>query len=205
MRISIRGKVLLVGACLLAGSGGWAQQSQKPSARAAAVSTDLGVTLDLELSQAVPGSGFWFKGGGADAAVTFWKGWGVAASLTGDTASSIAPGVDANKISFLGGPRYTYTAWRGRPGKADHRKLQLFGQGLFGGAHGFDGLYPAGSAAATSANSFAVQAGGGLNLCLAKRLGVRLLEADYVHTALPNGAANTQSDLRLAFGLTWHL
>jgi hypothetical protein len=184
----------------MAGSVLWAQQSQKP---VAPVSADLAVTFAVEHSQVVPGQNkFWFKGGGADAAVTFWKGLGLAATITGDHASNILPGVDANKISFLGGPRYT---WTGQSSKANQRRLQIFGQGLFGEAHGFDGLYPAVGGATTSANSFAVQAGGGLNLYLNKSWGIRLLEADYVRTTLPNASANAQNDMRLAFGLTYHI
>jgi len=106
--------------------------SQKPVAQSK-VSADLAVTFAAERSQVVPGqASFWFKGGGADAAVTFWKGLGVAASLTGDTASNLAPGVSANKLTYLGGPRYTYTAWKGNAGAADQRRLQIFAQGLFG-------------------------------------------------------------------------
>lgn len=205
MRIAIRGKALLAGVCMLAGSAGWAQQIQKPVVPTPAVSTDLAVTFATERSQVVPGqANFWLKGGGADAAVTFWKGLGVAASLTGDMASNIEPGVDVNKLTYLGGPRYTRTAWKSHAGTADQRRLQIFAQGLFGATHAFDGFYPASPAPATSANSFAVQAGGGLNLYLTRSLGIRLLEADYVRTALPNGAANTQNDMRLAFGVTYH-
>ena len=205
MRSSIRGKALLVGVCILAGPAVWAQQTQRPIVQSN-VSADLALTFAVERAQVVPGqSSFWFKGGGADAAVTFWKGLGVAASLTGDTASNLAPGVSANKLTYLGGPRYTYTAWKGNAGAADQRRLQIFAQGLFGAAHGFDGFYPASPAPTTSANSFAVQAGGGLNLYLTRSLGIRLIEADYVRTALPNGAANTQNDMRLAFGVTYHI
>jgi hypothetical protein len=203
MRSSIRGKALLAGVCILAGSAGWAQQTQKPVVQPAAFSADLALTFAVEQSQLVPGqASFWFKGGGADAAVTFWKGLGVAASLTGDTASNLAPGVNANKLTFLGGPRYTRTAWKG--GAADQRRVQIFAQGLFGAAQGFGGFFPASPAPTTSASSFAVQAGGGLNLYLTRSFGIRLLEADYVRTALPNGASNTQNDMRLAFGVTYH-
>ena len=205
MRRLIRGRMLLVSLCMMAGAAAWAQQNHKPASQAR-VSADLAVTFAAERSQVVPGqASFWFKGGGADAAVTFWKGLGVAASLTGDTASNLAPGVSANKLTYLGGPRYTYTAWKGNAGAADQRRLQIFAQGLFGAAHGFDGFYPASPAPTTSANSFAVQAGGGLNLYLTRSLGIRLIEADYVRTALPNGAANTQNDMRLAFGVTYHI
>jgi len=204
MRISIRGRVLLVGACILVGSAAWAQQSQKPAAPA--VSTDLAVTFAIEQAQVAPNNCcFWFKGGGADAAVTFWKGFGVAVGLTGDHASNVMPGADANKIAFLAGPRYTYTAWTGHAVPADQRRLQIFAQGLFGEAHGFDGVYPAAAGAITSASSLGIQAGGGLNLYLTRNLGLRLVEADYVRTALPNAYSNTQNDLRLAFGLTYHI
>ena len=205
MRISSRGKVLLVGACLLAGATSWAQQSQKPVAPDT-VSTDLAVTFAVERSQAVSSQGsFWFKGGGADAAITFKSGMGIAASLTGDHASNITPGVDANKITYLAGPRYTWTAWQGHASAADNCRLQIFGQGLFGWMHGFNGLYPATSGATSSAKSLAMQAGGGLNLYFTRNFGLRLLEADYVRTVLPNGAANIQSDMRLSVGLAYHI
>jgi len=205
MRISSRGKVLLVGACLLAGATSWAQQSQKPVAPDT-VSTDLAVTFAVERSQAVSSQGsFWFKGGGADAAITFKSGMGIAASLTGDHASNITPGVDANKITYLAGPRYTWTAWQGHVTAADNRRLQVFGQALFGGTHSFNSYYPALPAATSSANSLAIQAGGGLNLYLTRNLGLRLLEADYVRTALPNTASNLQNDMRLSVGLTYHI
>jgi outer membrane protein OmpA-like peptidoglycan-associated protein len=185
---------------MLAGAAGWAQQSQKPAAPAA-VSTDLGVTFATERSQLVPSNCcFWFKGGGADVAFNFWKGWGIAASLTGDHAGNVSPGVDVNKIGYLAGPRYTWTAWSG----ADQHRLTIFGQALFGGAHGFDGVYPSSNSVKSSANSFALQAGGGLNYYFNQHWGVRLLEADFVRTAFPNGVDDVQHDLRLSFGVTYH-
>lgn len=205
MRILSRGKVLLVGACMLAGAAGWAQQSQKPVVPAT-VSTDLAVTFATESSQVLSNQCcFWLKGGGVDAAVTFWNGLGIAASLTGDHASSVTPGVDVNKITYLAGPRYTRTAWKGHATAADNRRLQIFGQGLFGWTHGFNGLYPGIPAPTSGAKSMAMQAGGGLNFYLTRNFGLRLLEADYVRTALPNGAANIQTDLRLSAGLTYHV
>ena len=207
MRISNRGKVLLVGACLLAGAAGWAQQSQK-LVQKSTVSTDLAITFAGERAQALPGqTSFWFRGGGADAAVTFKSGLGIAASLTGDRAANYTPGANTNKITYLIGPRYTWTAWRGNAGVADNR-LQIFGQGLFGLTYGFNGIYPAtpisNSNSNSSANSLAMQAGGGLNYYFNRNFGLRVLEADYVRTALPNGGSNIQNDLRLSAGFTWH-
>jgi hypothetical protein len=201
MRVSIRGKVLFVSAWMLAVPACWAQHNQKPAAPA--ISTDLAVTFATERSELAPGQCcFWFKGGGADAAFTLWKGLGIAASLTGDHASNATPGLDANKITFLAGPRYT---WTSPVGNVNKPRLQLFGQGLFGGAHGFDGLYPTSTGVTPTASSFAVQAGGGLNVLLTKHFGLRLVEADYIRTAFPNGYDNTQTGVRLAFGATYHI
>jgi hypothetical protein len=205
MRRSIRGTVLLVGACMLAGATAWAQQPYS-GASPAMVSTDLAVTYATERAELAPGNCgcSWLQGGSADAAVTFRRGLGIAASLTGDHASNFAPGVDVNKIAFMAGPRYTYTAWTGHA-TTDVRRLQLYGQGLFGGVHAFNGVFPASSGTTSSAGSFALQVGGGVNLFFSKSFGVRLLEVDYVRTALPNSASNTQNDLRLACGVLWHI
>src|SRR5580658_2054034 len=159
MRNTICKKVLLASVCLVA-AGAPALQSQKP----APFYTDLSVTYAPERSVIVPGNcSFWMPGGGADAAVTFWKSFGVAAALTGDHASAFFPGVDLNKIAYLGGPRYTYTAWTSHSGAAATPHFQIFGQGLFGGVHGFDGVYPTASSPTSSANAFSLQAGGGFN------------------------------------------
>jgi hypothetical protein len=178
----------------------------EPSAVSNHLTADLAVTFAAERSQATADQGgFWFKGGGVDAGVTVWKDLGIAASLTGDHASGIAPSVDANKITYLLGPRYNYTPGRRNVGTANERRTQLFVQTLFGGVHGFDGLYPTNNTTTSRASAFALQAGGGVNLYLTKRFGLRLLEADYVRTNLPNGAANAQNDLRLGFGVTCHM
>ena len=206
MRNSIRGSLILAGACLLAGNGAWAQQTTSAQ-KQPAVSVDLAVTFAMEGAKlATPSGGtFWLKGGGVDAATTLWKGFGIAAAVNGGHASNIAPGVDVNQIEYAGGPRYTYSAWSGRSGASDNRRMELFGQALAGGVHGFGGVFPSSSGATTSANSFALVAGGGINLFLTKNLGLRLLEADYARTALPNNGSNVQNDLRVSFGLAYHI
>jgi hypothetical protein len=205
MRISIRGRVLLVSACILAGTIAWAQQPQS-SAKQQAVFADLAVTFAPEHAELVPGMCcFWMKGIGADAALTFWKGLGISANLTGEHASNYIPGYDVNKITLQAGPRYTYTAWASDASSKATPRFQIFGEGLFGGIHAFNGVFPTSSGTTSSAGSYAIQAGGGLDVFFFRNYGVRLLEADYVRTALPNGASNIQNDLRLAFGVTYHI
>jgi hypothetical protein len=196
----------LAGACILAGAGACALQAQAP-ARPASVSTDLAITYAAERTQIAPGDCgcFWLQGGGADAAITFGKGLGIAASLNGDHASNFAPSVDVNRVAFMAGPRYTRWIHSGTVGSQQKRGMQFFGEGLFGGAHAFNGVFPASSGVTSSANAFAMQAGGGINLLLSESFGLRLLEVDYARTTLPNNASNTQNDLHLAFGVIWRI
>jgi hypothetical protein len=153
------------------------------------------VTYDLERAKtaAIGGGGFWLQGGGVDVAVPFYKGLGIAGSFSGEHAANIQPGVSISKLSYLAGPRYTF----GRS------RFQVFGEGLFGGAHGFDSIFPTASGVMPTANSYAMQLGGGVDVPLRHGFGVRALELDYVRTALPNNGTNSQNDLRVAFGASY--
>jgi hypothetical protein len=206
MRKSIRVKALLVGACMLAVASAWGQQGNI-QAKSARTSVDLGLTYAAERAYIAPGNCdcFWFNGGGADLTVTFWKGLGIAAALTGDHASDVAPGVDISKISYMGGPRYTYKPWILKVRHRSKLRIQAFGEGLFGDAHAFNSSFPSGIGLKSSADSYAMQIGGGLHVFVSKNFAVRVLQADYVRTALPNDSSDLQDDLRLGFGLTYHL
>lgn len=202
MHTSVCGKALLAGALVVAAAGLRAQGQNAPL-RVSAV--DISVTYAAERAQIAPGNCgcFWLKGGGADVALTFWKGLAAAASLTGDRVSNYSSGFDINKIAYMGGPRYTYiTRTRGAGPAKPH--LQIFGEALFGGVHAFNGAFPSSGGVTASASSFAMQAGGGFNLFFSRRIGVRMLQADYVRTQLPNNYSRSQNDLRLAFGVNFH-
>jgi hypothetical protein len=131
---------------MLAGATAWAQLPYS-GASPAIVSTDLAVTYATERAELAPGNCgcSWLQGGSADVAVTFRSGLGIAASVTGDHASNFAPGVDVNKVAFMAGPRYTYTAWTGHAATTDVRRMQLYGQGLFGGVRAFNGIFHRGN------------------------------------------------------------
>jgi hypothetical protein len=144
---------------------------------------------------------FWLEGGSMNAAVTFYRGLGVAANLTGGHASNIASGVDLDKVSFMMGPRYTYPfkSWFGRAGGG-----RVFGEGLIAGVHSFNTVVPMSAGVAGAASSLVFQVGGGADLPLRKVIGIRLFEADYVRSTLPNAGNSTQHDLRLAAGISFH-
>jgi hypothetical protein len=87
-----------------------------------------------------------------------------------------------------------------------YHRIKPFVQGLAGFAHGFDSSFPdkAGFIQST-ANSFALLAGIGVDLKYRKHLSFRLIQADYGYTRLPNLAGNDQNLLRISSGITIHL
>jgi hypothetical protein len=179
-----------------------AQQAAEP------ISGDIAMAYSLERAKIVDTDCgcFWLQGGSVDAAITLFHGLGAAVNTTGEHRSNVTPGVDLDKFSFMAGPRYTWTTNRfSAQFLGSNRETSVFGEALFGGAHAFDSVFPTTSGVVTTASSFSMQLGGGLNIGIAKGFGVRALEVDYVRTSLPNNGSNTQHDLRLAFGVNYHL
>jgi hypothetical protein len=186
--------LLLIGASALRGT-----------AQPASPSTDLAVTYTPEYAKVsgIDCGCFWFQGGAADAAVTFHRGLGIAASLTGQQASSVSGGNGVSKVAYLFGPRFTFGISRQPENLLLGHGTTFFGEALFGGMHGFDSIFPSSSGAKPSANSFAFQLGGGMDVALARGLGIRAIELDYVRSSLPNSGSGTQNDLRIAVGLSY--
>jgi len=174
-----------------------AQEPQPTPSRFQITSTDLAVTYTTLRSTVTPsGNEFWLKGGSIDAAATF-RHFGIALNLSGDFASSIAPGVNLDELSAMIGPRYT---------RRVHTKHEsrFFIEVLGGGVRGFDSAFPKSTGFVTRAASFTYQAGGGWDVQLTKHIAIRAIEADYVRSYLPNNGNDTQSHLRLAFGVCYH-
>ena len=70
-------------------------------------------------------------------------------------------------------------------------------------------LSPSGAALGTvpnsgSANGVAFTAGGGVDLKAGRNVSIRLIQAEYLMTRLPNGVNNYQNDLRPTFGVIFH-
>jgi hypothetical protein len=177
--------------------------AQHPPVKPTPAEIDVAITYVAERAKiaSIDCGCFWLQGGGMNAAVTFHRGLGVAANLTGGHASNVAPGVDLDKVSFMMGLRYTHPVkrWFGRTGGS-----RLFAEGLIGGVHSFNTVVPTSAGVAGAASSFAFQVGGGMDLPLRTAIGSRLFEADYVRSTLPNAGNSTQNDLRLAAGISFH-
>lgn len=201
MTTTFRGCALLLVALALA-LAAQAQQQSSP------LSADLALTYSTERAKVVSADCgcFWLQGGSVDAAVPLFRGLGAAATLAGEHSANIVPGLDLSKLAFMAGPRYTLSTsrWTNRVSKLSHG-TSIFGETLFGTVHGFDGSFATQSGFQNSANALSMQFGGGLNVGLARGFGVRAIELDYVRTRFRNLVDDSQNDLRLAFGVTYHV
>jgi outer membrane immunogenic protein len=165
---------------------------------------DLGLTFTYKVAKItnVSDSRFVIPGASLDGVYNFGgkaKNLGLAFDINGEAASGIQPGVDLSQISLVAGPRYTWQLT-----KAGSHKVSFYGQALVGYVHAFNSVFPGSAGVVSSANSFALQTGGGFNLKLNRTIGLRLLEADYVMTKLPNSTNSYQGDLRMSNGLVFH-
>ncbi len=125
---------------------------------------------------------------------------GVGLGLTADigvehTGNQNDAGYGLTLTTFTAGPRIVLLP---------ARKLHPFAQALFGLAHGSGSRFPQGNSLESSANSLALDLGAGADYSLNKRISVRILQLDYLRTALPNNSNGWQNNLRIGAGLTLH-
>jgi hypothetical protein len=157
---------------------------------------DLAITYDTSHANTVPGSNFWMQGGSVQIHGQFWHGLGIVADVEGlHTGDAHGTGVELNLVTATFGPRYT-RSWA-------HRRYALFGQALAGDAYGFNGVFPATTGLVSSANSLALQVGGGMNLQFSRHLGMRAFEAAWLRTQLPNATTSVENNLRVGTGLVF--
>ena len=145
---------------------------------------------------------FVLPGGSLDAAYNFGgkvKALGLVVDINGESKSNIEPGVNLTQFSVMGGARYTFHLVPKNPHAVD-----LYGQFLGGGVFASNSLFPGPSSTTTSANSSAIQLGGGANIRLTRRIALRLLEADFIATHLPNSTNSRQYDIRFSNGVVFH-
>jgi hypothetical protein len=105
---------------------------------------------------------------------------------------------DGTVFTYLGGPRLSFR---------NHDRITPFAQVLFGGIHASEeSLCPTCTASLPAENSFALTAGGGLDLRLHHRLALRIIQAEYMMTRFENlstGSTQAQNDIRLSTGLVF--
>jgi outer membrane immunogenic protein len=158
---------------------------------------ELGANYNYVRTNAPPGGcGCFSMSGGSG-----WFGYNFARSLAlvGEVGSQRASNIDGTAAdltltSFLGGPRYTL-----HPSK----RIVPFAQLLLGGAHASGALTPGTSGAAGSANSFAMTAGGGVDVKLASHIALRAFQVDYYLTRFDNRVNSEQNNFRISAGIVF--
>jgi peptidoglycan-associated lipoprotein len=168
---------------------GHAASAQKGSVTA-------GVAFDFDRANLVAGCNcFGLYGGSATAQFGVTNHIALLGSVAGVRQSGLTPdGYALTETTYLGGLRVFPLA---RPGK-----LKLFGDAEFGLAHAGGSLSPA-KTGYGSANAFATQFGGGLELRLSRHWLLVPAEADYLLTTFSNAGSNRQNQLRVSAGILY--
>jgi hypothetical protein len=170
-------------------------------------SGDFSMTYTQEAARFVgnsPNPYFYLRGATVEFAYDFWKGVGVSVGGTGLAATNLRGAIDIHQVSFLFGPRYTYNIGHISP-TTWNRKGSVFVEGKFGYTFATAGQYPTHGVLTSNGSSIDEELGGGLNLHVYHRFDLRVIEADFVRTQLPNGVANTQNNFRIATGINFHM
>lgn len=147
-------------------------------------------------ANAPPGSCdcFDMNGGFASVGIKLKYWLSAAGEVTGGHAKDIGPlGQDLTLATYTAGPRITFRGKRFLP----------FAQALFGAAHGSDSYFPKANSYTTSATSFALSTGGGLDVFVNHRIAIRPIEAQYLRTSFPNGTTNFENHLTLGAGVVF--
>lgn len=103
-------------------------------------------------------------------------------------------------LTYLFGPRFSYRRYD---------RITPFAQVLFGGVHANQVVLDNCTFSCIllpSESSFALTAGGGLDLNLSRHFAIRLIQAEYLMTRFTNyttGTGGTQNDMRLASGVVF--
>lgn len=130
----------------------------------------------------------------ADLHVVTWLSF--AGEVSGSHASHISTlGQNLTLTTFLAGPRASRSM----------RAFTPFAEALFGAARGTGSYFPTAGGSKSSASSFAFSTGGGIDFRLTRRMALRAVEAQYLHSSLPNGVENTQNEFQLSTGIVFRL
>jgi hypothetical protein len=135
---------------------------------------------------------FSLNGGSGTVVYNITNKWAAIADLTVGHATNVDNSLQNITIfNYLFGPRYT---------RRMRSRFVPYGQVLLGGAKedvNFEFTI--------NRQSFGLLAGGGVTTQLKGRFGMTLGEVDWIHTRIPNAINNSQNDIRVVTGVTYHL
>jgi hypothetical protein len=170
--------------------------SSRGQALASSREVDLAVTYLEQRSNITPGQFFWRQGGALEGSTEIHHGLGIAANFSGSEANNIrGTGIDLDAFTATFGPRYTWHP----------RGVSVFGQSLVGISHAWNSSFPQAAGATSDSSTFALQAGGGVDVLISRHFAIRAIQADWMRTQFPNATTNVQNTLRLGAGIVLRL
>jgi hypothetical protein len=184
-------KTLLVAVCMTAGCTAWGQVIYPLEQPARLEAT---FTYNPVLANVTIGDEFGMQGGSVQVQAKLWRRFCAVADVAGLHTSNVnGSGVGLDLVTATFGPRYILSRHR----------MVFFGQVLVGEAFGVNGIFPTSSGTNSTANSIALQIGGGINLPFTRHFAIRVLDANWLRTQLPNATTNVQNNLRLGAGMVY--
>jgi len=201
--VTARGSMLFTALLLMLGAN-HIGAAQSVTARAPVPSENrgvfsLGLTFNMAGANITTSNSFWLTGGSAELNASLFRGFGLTASITGLHTGNSGGGTPVNLLVETIGPSYLLQASRGK------HPATFFVHGLIGEANGFNGVYPKSTAPDSSANGLAAKVGGGIDLKVSHHVSVRLFEANWLRTQLPNSTTNIQNDVELGAGIVFRI
>ena len=164
---------------------------------------DFSFTYTAQRSNTTGGNSFWLQGGNAQIAGTMYHGLGVVADVTATRASKInATGVNLTLVSTTFGPRYT---WALPVHKTSARQLRFFAETMGGIVNGLDSAFPDPSGVQSNAEGTALQVGGGVDLTLSRHFALRLMQAHWLRTWIPNAYTGAQNNFTTGAGIVFRI
>jgi outer membrane immunogenic protein len=154
---------------------------------------ETGLNYNYFHANAPPGACGCFSMNGASAMVVFnlKPSWSAVADLMLAHASQVnGTSQNITIFNYLFGPRYS---------RRNHTRYVPYGQALLGGAKEdvnfqFD----------INRNAFGFLVGGGVTTRLKPKIGITIVEADWIYTRIPNAQNNRQNDTRIVTGVTYN-
>jgi outer membrane immunogenic protein len=151
---------------------------------------------------------FFMNGVSAEGNFRTYRGYTAVVDVTAAHSGQVQnTGQPFSLLMATGGLRLNFKVGHQRDDGFDgYYRYKPFVQGLAGFAHGFNSAFPDKSGFIQStANSFALMAGVGLDVKYRRHLSFRAIQADYGYTRLPNLSGNDQNLFRISTGVTFHL
>ena len=149
---------------------------------------EVALTYSPLLANVTTSKTFWMQGADAQIHGRVWRDLGIVGDVVGFHTGNVNDShIGLDLFAYTAGPRYTWKPSRGRP--------SYFVQALGGAAHGANSIFPRGNQLDSSANSLAVQLGGGIDIPTSRHLVARPLEVNWLRTQLPNGTTECRTTL----------